>query len=184
MQEPIFRQCLSAPNDTTARQLGEHKNLFIKEFTSYWHNRVEKSQKLKHFYYTFKTANAPEKYLTSNINPQHRQVFAAFRLGNHKLAIKTMRYSRPKIPYEERLCPFCKTEVEDETHFFFKCLMEAYTGIREAFLSQVSQIVTKFCLLNEVDKTFYPITQESQDLTTLTASFIFDLTACRDKQLR
>ena len=111
-------------------------------------------------------------------------MFAAFRLGNNKLAIETMRYSRPKIPYEERLCPFCKTEVEDETHFFFKCPMEAYTGIREAFLSQVSQIVTNFCLLNEVDKTFYLMTQESPTLIAFTASFILDLTACRDKQLR
>ena len=43
------------------------------------------------------------------------------RLSNHKLAIETGRYSRPFKKPEERICPICKIEMEDEYHFLNIC---------------------------------------------------------------
>ena len=37
-----------------------------------------------------------------------------------KLNIERGRYSRPKVPREERICKFCN-EVESESHFILFC---------------------------------------------------------------
>ena len=42
-------------------------------------------------------------------------------ISNHKLAIETGRYSRPFEKPEERICPICKIEMEDEYHFLNIC---------------------------------------------------------------
>ena len=39
------------------------------------------------------------------------------RLSNHRLAIETVRYMRPYKKPNERICPLCKKEAEDEKHF-------------------------------------------------------------------
>ena len=47
-----------------------------------------------------------------------RIALTKLRLSNHKLTIETERYSRPFKKPEERICPICKIEMEDENHFF------------------------------------------------------------------
>ena len=42
-------------------------------------------------------------------------------LSNHKLAIETVRYSRPFKKPAERICPICSIEMEDEYHFLDLC---------------------------------------------------------------
>ena len=43
------------------------------------------------------------------------------RLSNQKLAIETGCYSKPFEKPEERICPICKIEMEDEYHFLNIC---------------------------------------------------------------
>ena len=49
---------------------------------------------------------------------------------NHKLAIETERYSRPFKKPEERICPICKIEMEDEYHFLIYALLTSKKEVR------------------------------------------------------
>ena len=47
--------------------------------------------------------------------------------------IEKGRHKRPKIPREQRFCPFCPTEVEDESHFLMQCIL--YENRNELFMA-------------------------------------------------
>ena len=54
-------------------------------------------------------------YQVNNI--RHRTTMAKLQLSNHRMAIETGRYIRPYKKPNERICPLCKKEVQDEKHF-------------------------------------------------------------------
>ena len=61
-------------------------------------------------------------YLVHQVaNTQHRITLTELRPSNHKLAIETGHCSRPLKKPEERICPICKIEMEDEYHFLNTC---------------------------------------------------------------
>ena len=62
-----------------------------------------------------------EPYLDLIKDRKLRTVFAKLRLSDHHLMIEEGRRKRPRIPREERFCPFCKTEIENELHFLIRC---------------------------------------------------------------
>ena len=84
---------------------------------------ANQSNKMK-TYRLFKTIDnyKCEDYLHQVTNMRHWIALTKLQLSNHKLAIETGRYSRPfnKKP-EERICPICKIEMEDEYHFLNIC---------------------------------------------------------------
>ena len=41
---------------------------------------------------------------------------ARLRLFSHQLAICKQSWARPRVPRDERVCPCCRTEREDEMH--------------------------------------------------------------------
>ena len=62
----------------------------------------------------------PSSYLglTSKLSESNELV--KFRIGNHKLRIRTGRYDQ--IPRVNRLCPICAShQIEDESHFPIYC---------------------------------------------------------------
>ena len=61
-------------------------------------------------------------------------------MHNHKLAVEILRYKRPVIPREQRLCEFCnQNEIEDKNHIIFSC--KAYKDIRETFFQKISTLL-------------------------------------------
>ena len=62
-----------------------------------------------------------EDYLRQVTNSRHRITLTKQRLSNHKLATETGRYVRRYKKPEERICPTCKKDVEDEIHFLTLC---------------------------------------------------------------
>ena len=60
-----------------------------------------------------------EKYL--DMTCENISEFTKFRMSTHWLPIERGRYEKPKVPREERLCYFCKSEVGTEYHVFMKC---------------------------------------------------------------
>ena len=62
-----------------------------------------------------------EDYLHQVTNIRHRTTMTKLRLSNHRLAIETGRYMRPYKKPNERMCPLCKREAEDEKHFLVSC---------------------------------------------------------------
>ena len=57
-----------------------------------------------------------EDYLHQVTNIRHRTTVTKLRLSNYRLAIETGRYMRPYKKPNERICPLCKKEAEDEKH--------------------------------------------------------------------
>ena len=63
-----------------------------------------------------------------------------FRLSNHKLAIETGRHEG--VERDERICPFCPNEVEDEVHFLLKCPILKH--LRNEYLEPLTRTVPGF----------------------------------------
>ena len=144
---------LAFTRPTVSLQL--HRQQYSTSFTAYWRSRIENSAKLSHFYYKFKNTIGTEKYLLQGLNPQDRKALASFRLGDHKLAVETLRRVTPKVPYENRICSFCRTEVENETHFLAKCAERRYGPVRDKFFSEIQQRVPNFQHLSGDDKVLF-----------------------------
>ena len=70
----------------------------------------------------FKLTHDYENYLTNVRNINHRVAITKLRLSNHKLAIETGRYVKPYQSPDQRICPLCKTGLEDEEHFLMNCI--------------------------------------------------------------
>ena len=63
------------------------------------------------------------------------------RLSNHNLAIEEGRYSKEKVPIEDRLCTFCniiQKLTQTKKHMLFKCAH--YTEIRSEFLARLTTV--------------------------------------------
>ena len=55
--------------------------------------------------------------LTIIDNRKLRVMYTKFGLSDHKLAIEEGERKRPFVPREQRMCPLCSLEVENEIHF-------------------------------------------------------------------
>ena len=140
---------------------------------------VENSAKLSHFYYKFKNTIGTEKYLLQGLSPQYRKALASFRLGDHKLAVETLRRVTPKVSYENRTCCLCRREVENETHFLATCAENRYIPVRDKFFTEIEQRVPNFLHLSGADKVLFLMSQEDSDLTKALAKFITEMLQLR-----
>ena len=78
--------------------------------------RKDPHQKKQRTFMKFKLTHDYENYLANVRNINHRVAITKLRLSNHKLAIETGRYVKPYQPPDQRICPLCKTGLEDEEH--------------------------------------------------------------------
>ncbi|PBK62242.1 hypothetical protein ARMSODRAFT_1024997 [Armillaria solidipes] len=56
--------------------------------------------------------------------PAHRKALIRLLTSSHTLAVEVLRWAerrRPPVPRSERLCRFCRSEVEDEAHVLLYC---------------------------------------------------------------
>ena len=131
----------------------------------------KKSCKLR-TYALFKTDIGLEPYLLNIKNFDMRSKVTKFRLSNHKLRIETGRYE--KIPKQERFCPFCPTEVEDEYHFLLNC--PSFRHLRQQYLEPITSTITGFemfpasikmkNLMSKTDFKIYKFIADGMDLRT------------------
>ena len=110
----------------------------------------EESSKLR-TYALFKTDLGLEPYLLYIKSFEMRSKVTKFRLSNHKLRIETGR--RDKIPKQERFCPFCPTDVEDEYHFLFSC--PSYQHLRQLYIDPLTSSLNGFETFPAITKIKY-----------------------------
>ena len=91
-----------------------------------------KKNKLRTFR-KFKLTHDYKNYVTNVSNINHRVAVTKLRLSNHKLATETGRYVKPYQPPAQRICPLCKTGLEDEEHFLMNCI--AYRDPRRELIN-------------------------------------------------
>lgn len=85
-------------------------------------------------YRELKTTIEYSMYLNTIVQPKFRHQFVKFITRNHKLAVVTGNWHRPRpIPYHQRLCNLCN-KVEDEYHVIFEC--QKYTRMRKKYIPE------------------------------------------------
>ena len=99
---------------------------------SEWIDHVNNKPKLR-LYKQVKSALETEPYVQMNLSRHERSFIAQCRFGILPLNLEIGRFRG--IPLEQRTCPKCSEEVENEIHFLFVCPL--YNDERQKYLSCV-----------------------------------------------
>ena len=153
------------------QELGNHNlktlsrpklNKLIREkFDTAWKTQLLSFPKAE-TYSRFKLNVKFESYLSDIKIRKHRVTYTKFRLSDHSLMIEKGRHSRPIIPRDQRFCPFCPAEVEDETHFLIQCIK---CQNRNDIFRTAETLAPNFANLNPAEKFIFLISQEDKRLT-------------------
>lgn len=125
------------------------KNDFIK----FWDHSISKNiidkrgNKLR-TYKDLKKKFEMEDFLKLDIDRADISNFVRIRISNSILMIEKGRHR--KIDLENRICPLCKFEVEDELHFTIKCTK--LNELRIKFFQNISDILPSFNNLSDIEK--------------------------------
>ena len=120
-----------------------HKRLFERlkdNFHQTAFGEIGKADSKLRTYAIFKREVGFENYLMEIKNVSDRVLVSKFRLSNHRLMIEVGRHNG--VPKEQRVCPFCPSWVENETHFLFSC--PTYTHLRRTYLDPVYNPLGQF----------------------------------------
>ena len=98
-----------------------------------WHNRCIENTKLN-YYVLYKTTFSVETYVSAIDINKFRQCFANFRSAAHDLMIEKGRHFN--LHRDQRQCPYCETDIEDEYHMFSICPL--YHDLRLKYLPNYS----------------------------------------------
>ena len=109
-------------------------------------------------YNLIKKDNEIQPYLINIKNVNYRKSLTKFRLSNHDLMIETGRYTKPKIPKENRFCPFCADKVEDEIHFLIIC--PTYNNLRGDILIDCTRLKPNFPYYSDTEKFMFLMSNE------------------------
>ena len=105
--------------------------------------------------------------------------FAKIRISNSVLRIEQGRHT--KTPVEERICPLCLLEVEDEFHFTLKCTK--LNIIRDQLFSKISEIVPSFLNMTNEARFKFLYTCVETDIIRIIVKFISDMYISRNALL-
>ena len=111
-------------------------------------SEISKDRSKLRTYNLIKTKIGMEDYLKINIGNKHRISLTKLRLSNHTLMIEKGRHL--KLDRNQRYCPFCSNEVEDEIHFMITC--KNYAAERYELFDQMGRIYPTFTHIKDEDK--------------------------------
>lgn len=96
------------------------KHTLTDQFIQKWHGPMLQSAKCSN-YKLFKRELKFENYF--KILPQNLRLnLFHLRSGNNRLPIETGSWPNPKIPYDQRKCPFCtQCDIGDIFHYILRC---------------------------------------------------------------
>jgi hypothetical protein len=115
------------------------------DFIKFWEESIKKNitekkgNKLR-TYKDLKKKFEMENFLKLDIDRSDMSNFVKLRISNNILMIEKGRHRN--IDLENRLCPLCKFEVEDELHFTIKCTK--LQELRNKFDRKISDIFSLF----------------------------------------
>ncbi len=109
--------------------LNEYIQRLKDQYMQRWTTLCKESPKLS-TYITFKTNFETKPYFSVLNIKKFRFAFVSLRCSSHQLMIEKGRYTG--IDRDQRFCPFCKIEIEDEYHFVLVCPL--YKDLREKYI--------------------------------------------------
>ena len=148
----------------------QHKLKVIKEFmfnndkTEWFNNLYDdrnepNGNKLRTFR-MYKNNLETDFYVKNVFNRQHRRILSNFRSGCLPLAIETGRYTKPKVPLNQRTCTYCKNNcIEDEMHFLLSC--NFYSDLRFLLSEKAYQIFNEYYDMDLRDRFIFLMTNET-----------------------
>lgn len=78
------------------------------------------------------------KYLVDIWQSRYRKAFTKLICGDHPLAVERLRWTdnhRVQVLHEERICRFCREQVETPEHALLRCKEETVVQMRHKFLT-------------------------------------------------
>jgi len=120
-------------------------------------------------YRLFKNDFYVEPYLYIIKEAKHRIALTRLRASSHHLEIERGRYTRPKTPVNERLCPNCGV-IEDEEHFLVHC--EIYRSDRNIMYSKILTQYGDFRNLNPNNKFIFLMTNNDPIVLNALGKFV------------
>ena len=72
------------------------------------------------------------EYLLQIKNRKYRQILSRIRLSSHQLAVEKGRHIN--IERNQRKCPLCISDIEDEFHFILIC--PEYIDLRKTYIDK------------------------------------------------
>ena len=116
-------------------------------------------------YSLFKKRKGFEPYLSEIKNVSLRTKTTKLRLSNHKLMIEIGRHQG--INKDNRFCPFCPEQVEDEHHFLFIC--PTYKDQRDVCFAPMLRRYPNFFNFHEIVKFELSMTKVEYDICNFIA---------------
>ena len=121
----FFEQCLPV-------NLQQCKSILHNIECDRWHFECLRKPKLR-TYIQMKFVYEKESYVSLDLNRTVRSFIARLRTGTLLLMVEVGRFRGVEL--ENRICPICFSEVEDEIHFLFKC--QYYNHLRAVFYNNI-----------------------------------------------
>ena len=122
-------------------------------------------------YRKFKVKYELEKYLLLNLDKNVTKNYAKIRISNSMLAVERGRYNKTAL--ENRICPLCHKEVEDEFHFIITCSEINKTRIK--MFDEISRIVPCFNSMSEENKFEFIFSCEECDILLIIVNYISEM---------
>ena len=169
------------------------------KFESHWIDKINEFKGNKEddndhnklrVYKSFKACFKMEPYLDLVRNRNQRCSLTRLRISAHNLRSETGRRMRPYIPYDQRVCMFCKTDknslpnqtcngnvefVDNEAHFLTVCTR--FENTRSIFFNKLAPLIPGFGELSKDDKLLTlmcPTSAQSAKLINRYIQFMFD----------
>ena len=120
-------------------------------------------------YRTFKHHFSYEKYLDT-LNRNYARALTRLRISAHNLAIERGRYTRPYTPPDERICPHCPNNIQDEQHFLLVC--SKYNNDRQILFDAIKDTCPMFANLSTSGMFIYMLNAEGRIINDV-AKFVF-----------
>ena len=121
-------------------------------------------------YRLFKERHIMEPYLYLVKEAKYRVAISRLRASSHPLEIERGRYTRPKTPVTERLCPCCNA-IEDEHHFLLNC--KIYDQDRDIMFSEISTKYENICEIESRNRFKFLLTNDDTLILNALGKFIY-----------
>ena len=78
-----------------------------------------------------------------------------------------------KIPVEQRICPLCKQEIEDEYHFIMKC--QNLDELKNKFFDEIISVVPHFSAMNNTENFNFILSSQDLDISKILMISVFNM---------
>ena len=149
------------------------KTTLLNSFKETWQSELQDINKnpILRTYNMLKWEYKPEPYMYLVKSQKYRNALTKIRASSHILEIERGRYTRPKTPISERLCPQCQV-VDDEHHFLTSC--KSIADERSVLYTKISACHNGFMSMDEQEKFIFLLSNNDAQILTWTGKFIYN----------